>query len=570
MSSLSTNRRCDACDLPPRLSADQQTPIPLRKCCRCHSTWYHDVECQRRHFSVHKKVCRRADTTADNSKTINVPKFRVEERPERGRCLAACQSIPVGQTVAAPNDTFSPLVPPVLNEANRHTRCAVCFGSLDSSSLQRYDQNPRSLQYPVLFCSAQCRHTGQTCLEEEERFVVHVCQSHPRIHPLPTALLLYRILRNIASEEANESFSNESQISLRAKVEDLEAHHDSKLSSDEQNHVRAVVTVTKQLLDRRAQLVDTQEQSILESFSVDYMVQVISRIKINGFTVCDGESLALGISLFHVASNMNHSCRPNALQTFVYGRQGEAPSLRVTACTTIQSNEEVCISYIDNAYPRHVRRQRLRNDYHFWCTCESCCDDKHDDCLVGLLCPKKGCSGMARRVSQTELAPKDIFWECDACGNTDFTIATDLIRAFHSQDKNQTTIKERERMYASLNTNFSGSSWYVREWGEQLVHSLLDAIDGSDVQETQRLCAKALAIFDELLSAPATSGGDEWRVLKSQMLLYKRAKLQLYLLPDPRRAISDLQSVQKLMSLYYPKDHEIFRMLQDTISQAFA
>jgi len=576
MASTSTTKCCNACGLPPRLAPDQQTPLPLRRCSRCHKAWYHDVQCQRQHVAQHKQACRRNAAAIKSNlgggrvekNTTDTAIFRVEERPARGRSLVACQAISVGQAVSAPADIFSPLVPPVLNEANRHVRCALCFGMLDPSCVYTYDNNTHTRQYTVLLCSHECRRQGQPWLQEEERFVAAVCQSNARIQVLPTALLLYRVLRNIAMEDVNTASQDGS---LRIKVDNLEAHNDVKQSPDEQNHVRAIVTVTKSLLDQRVRLVNHQEESILQSFSMQYMMQTISRIKTNAFTICDGESVALGVGLFHAASNINHSCRPNALQTFVYGREGICPSLRVTACTTLRPNEEVCISYMDNAWPRNLRRQRLHDDYHFECTCISCCDSKHDDFLVGVVCPKSGCSGKGRRLSQTDLAPQDASWECDACGNTSFTAATDLITAFHSQETNNvTTLQEQERMYASLKANFSPSSWYVCECAERLAQSLLDAIDGSDARETQRRCSQALKVFDEILAAPVNPKDKAWKVLKRQVLLYKRAKLQLFLLPDPRVAISELQNVMETLSFYYPKDHEFLEGLQDAIAQAFS
>lgn len=561
-----TTRLCDACGLPPRLYNDGQTPIPLRRCSRCQRTWYHDRECQRRHFFAgHKQACRR-NTTTSTTRNDTETLFRVEERSGRGRCLVACQSISAKQPIA---DSFAALVPPVLNQANRGVRCALCFGMLNPSCFYTYEKNVHSHQYPVMFCSMQCRQRGNAWLSEEEQFVVQLCQqSEARgqtIQVLPTAILLYRILRNIAEQEFLQCTAVQ-QSTLRTKIDALEAH-DAKLSSDEETHLQAVITLAKCLLDQRAQVVSKQEESLSQSFSVNYMRQTISRIKTNGFSICDGESVALGMGLFETASKINHSCRPNALQTFLYGQQGTPPTLRVTACRAIAPNEEICISYIDNAIPRQMRRQRLSDDYHFECTCVSCCDDRHDDTLVGMLCPVKGCSGQAGHSQET-------VWECTVCGNDDFSAATDLMTAFHSRhDKNnQLSLQDQEHVYAELKANFSPSSWYVCESGEQLVQSLLNAIDGGGARETQRLCARAHAVCNELIEAITTLSDDDssWRILKRQVLMYKRAKLRLFLLPDPRVAISELQSVMETLSSFYPKDHEFIKGIQDTLTQAFS
>jgi hypothetical protein len=292
-----TTRLCDACGLPPRLSNDGQTPIPLRRCSRCQRTWYHDRECQRRHFVAgHKQACRR-NTTAPTTKNAPEDLVCVEERSGRGRCLVACQFISAKQPIA---DSFAALVPPVLNQANRAIRCALCFGMLKPSCIYTYENNVHSHQYPVMFCSMQCRQQGNAWLSEEEQFVVQLCQQSEargqRIQVLPTAILLYRILRNIAEQEFLQSTTVQ-QSTLRTKIDALEAH-DAKLSSDEETHVQAVITLANCLLGRRAQVVGKQEESLLHSFSVNYMRQTISRIKTNGFSICDGESVALGVGLF--------------------------------------------------------------------------------------------------------------------------------------------------------------------------------------------------------------------------------------------------------------------------------
>lgn len=581
----STSRRCDACGLPPRLAADQETLLPLRRCSRCHKVYYHDVECQRRHRSQHKKSCRRATIICadehDTTTASSSPLYHVEERPNKGRCLVACQTIPAGQQITA--DAFPPLVPPVLNQANRHTRCALCFTRLNPSSILLYEGNVHLQQYPVLFCSEVCRQEGQAChLDEEEQLVALLLKSNPRIQILSSAILLFRILRNmVAQEEASSQ-----ELLLRNKVESLQAHDDNLCTTEqEKHHVKAVITLVTSLIDRlrEEKVVNEQEKLLLEeSFSIDYMRRTLSRIKTNGFSISDGESVALGVGLFSgEASNMNHSCRPNVLQTFDYGNIGKYPCLRVTACTPIQANDEICISYMDSASPREARRERLEKDYHFMCTCSACTDDRYNDKLVGLTCPRAGgCTGtVIKPTSPQTKAPGSSLnandkasWQCDKCGNTDFDTAIDLMRTFHAQnEKPESTIQEQERLYTCLKANFTPSSWYVAECGEQLAQSLLDAInEQADARETQQLCARTLAVFDELLGTSEQDTHTPWKVLKRQVLLCKRAKLRLFLFPDPRMAISELESVMETVSIYYPKDHEFMQEIQNTMAQAFS
>ena len=184
--------------------------------------------------------------------------------------------------------------------------------------------------------------------------------------------------------------------------------------------------------------------------------------------------------------------------------------------------------------------------------------------------PRKNVADKVHERTQTELAPQNASWQCTVCGTIDFATATDLLQTFHSQERNTMILKDQENMYATLKQAFSSSSWYVYESGEKLAQSLLDAIDGSDERETRRLCEKAHQVFVELLVSPLVVEDKSWRVLKRQVLVYKRAKLCLYLFPDPRDALSDLQNVLDTMAVYYPKDHEFIRGLEETMAQALS
>jgi SET and MYND domain-containing protein len=371
------------------------------------------------------------------------------------------------------------------------------------------------------------------------------------------------VLRNIAAQESTE---NKSDCSLRAKVDDLEAH-ETELSDDERNHMGAVIAVARRLVHGRAQLVNEREQKLLLSFSTDYMIMMVSRMKTNGFSICDGENVAIGVGLFDVASNMNHSCRPNALQTFSYTRQGVLPTIRITACTAISSRDEICISYIDNGCPRDMRRKRLQEGYHFWCTCSACRDDNHDDRIVGVCCPKARCHGIGKRLSHLDSRPSE--WVCDKCGNSDFCKATELMRSLHDNYRSKMSIEEQENLYAEFRSGFSASSWYVCEAGEQLAQSLLDATNGGSDQETRRLCARALAVLDQLLAASNSAfENDAWKVLRNRVILYKAAKLRLFLYPDPRVALTELRRTLEVLCIYYPKDHEFLLGLENTMAQA--
>jgi hypothetical protein len=54
---------CSACGLPPLQNQ------ALKQCSRCKSAWYHGNDCQKQHYPVHKKQCRRLAKTSSGDAT---------------------------------------------------------------------------------------------------------------------------------------------------------------------------------------------------------------------------------------------------------------------------------------------------------------------------------------------------------------------------------------------------------------------------------------------------------------------------------------------------------------------
>jgi hypothetical protein len=62
-------KTCAYCGLPPSQDASSGTEIKMKKCSRCKSVFYHDAECQKKHWKEgHKKVCGQSAGKKDNSK----------------------------------------------------------------------------------------------------------------------------------------------------------------------------------------------------------------------------------------------------------------------------------------------------------------------------------------------------------------------------------------------------------------------------------------------------------------------------------------------------------------------
>ena len=80
-----------------------------------------------------------------------------------------------------------PLVPPVLMEGERRSRCSYCFNKL------KYVSNDRQLMHN--YCSTQCKDKD-TNRDPEENAVRVIRMVFPNVeNPPPTVVLVYRILR---------------------------------------------------------------------------------------------------------------------------------------------------------------------------------------------------------------------------------------------------------------------------------------------------------------------------------------------------------------------------------------
>jgi hypothetical protein len=125
------------------------------------------------------------------------------------------------------------------------------------------------------------------------------------------------------------------------------------------------------------------------------------------------------------------------------------------------------------------------------------------------------------------------------------------------------------KTYENLQEGCFPSSWYVQESGERLVQAWLDLLasqsENSAGQQKSATCA--LAILEELMIHCYTepSSGS---FLRRNILIYKAAKLRLFLKPDPRKAIQELETVLHSLSPYYPKTHELIVGLEACLHDA--
>uniref|UniRef100_A0A8C9PGB7 [histone H3]-lysine(4) N-trimethyltransferase n=1 Tax=Spermophilus dauricus TaxID=99837 RepID=A0A8C9PGB7_SPEDA len=103
------------------------------------------------------------------------------------------------------------------------------------------------------------------------------------------------------------------------------------------------------------------------------------RINCNGFTLSDQRGLqAVGVGIFPNLGLVNHDCWPNCTVIFNNGR------IELRALGKISEGEELTVSYIDFLNVSEERRQQLKQQYYFDCTCEHCQKGLKDDLFLGV------------------------------------------------------------------------------------------------------------------------------------------------------------------------------------------
>jgi len=437
------NGTCDGCGKAPRRSAEKSSGeapvvVPLKRCSRCKSVLYHDEICQKNHFQQHRKLCQKlAAVSADHLRSTGNQKkldrmenqknsacyYRVEEREGRGKCLIASRTFSPGEPISSSyctgkaetcscsssssessNDShmFSPLVPPVLNEAHRQTHCAYCFGRLPLQALKA-DKVIVLCQldrYPVIFCSQACHDACKSWglyendfWQTEKATVSRLCHEGNTFGPtgpptfLATAMLLYRIL--LATSWGILTWDDDilSMDEWQAKSSLTPSRVvDPSYEESRRHHELAVCMTVAALASKTSPDRPEQRSALVSLVTPSRMQNVLSRIKVNAFTiVCNDENdEGIGVGLFQYPAHcINHSCRPNAVQRFAMGLPGQLPGLCITAFPSITENsnnikldmqpgDEICVSYIDTQRSKRQRQEQLLRDYGFLCKCDQC------------------------------------------------------------------------------------------------------------------------------------------------------------------------------------------------------
>ncbi|KAK8243719.1 hypothetical protein HDK90DRAFT_447532 [Phyllosticta capitalensis] len=265
-----------------------------------------------------------------------------KQSPIEGNGLFAKEDIPAGKLI------FS-LPRPLLAAVDRTKLshyCANCFtlagdGSAGSQSLQ-------------LKSCAGCRHVwycGKSCQAASWKRG-HKCQCGP-MKAIPLGQNLPHAARTVVQALCMRKAGKISDEEWNA-FHTLPSHEDSlRQQPDWETHaIMALGALHYSGTD--------------DVFDTDEAIGVYCRVIANSLTLTNPGLVPIGICLDPFACSANHSCDPNTFVVF------DGPQIFFRALKPIAKDEEILVSYIDEANPFQYRQKELLERYHFVCNCSKC------------------------------------------------------------------------------------------------------------------------------------------------------------------------------------------------------
>eukprot|EP00752_Nemacystus_decipiens_P004295 g3924.t1 len=320
-----------------------------------------------------------------------MPSTEVERRGGRGRCLIAAEDFGLGDLIMVAQPLSA-----VLSEDQARTRCASCFGIISGGGGGSRCSRCKRIWY----CSRRCQQADWGQHRPECR--AWTSQESART-PTRTLRLAGRILNAMNSPDGGKDNGNTSNSAskVREAVEEL-VHHNDERSPEQKEQFRLMAAFVARLCVAGGGGKNKAEISALLWPSADgrgfpglveTLVGVLGKVSCNVFSIVAGESGGeeVGCGLYLEAAAANHSCHPNASQSF----DGKTLSLR--CIRPIPRGEEITIAITHIQRPGPTRREALRKSYFFECRCERCESPgarAEDARLAAYACPDRQCSGI--------------------------------------------------------------------------------------------------------------------------------------------------------------------------------
>jgi len=267
------------------------------------------------------------------------------EIPGRGRGLVASRDIKAGETIVREPPLIACMV-----EEGKKAYCAACFRKVSKGARRCTGCGE------VSFCSAGCAATACCKGGSHDPSICLGLERLGEVTSEETRDLLRYLLQAYALKASNpEAFSE--LLTLVGSVDGVSST-DGILDDLHARCVEAVGGLVCSSRDETAALVHKEQQN-----SYGIMAPLGQ----------DGERYIRGSCMYGASSMVNHSCLPNCARfdyTDVPGPDNLDVYLR--AMIDISKGDEVLACYFPLGVDIAQRRERLQQDYGFYCDCKRC------------------------------------------------------------------------------------------------------------------------------------------------------------------------------------------------------
>eukprot|EP00903_Cladosiphon_okamuranus_P018822 g17313.t1 len=284
----------------------------------------------------------------------------------------------------------------VLSEDQARVRCASCFEIMRGGGGGSRCSRCKRLWY----CSRKCQQADWG--EHRPECKAWTSQASGRA-PTRTLRLAGRVLNSMNRPDdskdggKDKGSGDHSASKAREAVEEL-VHHNDERPPEQKEQFRLMAAFVARLCvagsgEKKKALTWPSADGRGFPGLVDAVFAILGKVSCNVFSIVAGEfgGEEVGCGLYLEAAVANHSCNPNASQSF----DGKTLSLRCTR--PIPRGEEITIAITQIQRPGPIRRESLRTSYFFDCRCERCESPggrAEDARLEAYACPNRKCSGI--------------------------------------------------------------------------------------------------------------------------------------------------------------------------------
>jgi len=303
--------------------------IATNKCLGCKEVFYCGKVCQKKHWKVHRPVC----------KTLA---YKICNNKEVGNYLAASRDIKAGEVIF----TDTPLV--VGPATVTSPVCLACYTPVDGSY-----KCPKS-GWPLCgpSCSKKVEHNPEVVIPAQ-------CEATFEIDDYSEPCYLYECLLVLRALLLQKSAPQKykAMLQMQSHIEDIKG---TKVWDVVQERIIDVMKKTLGIM-------------VFEAVCPEYDFSDETIQKIVGILDTNKKEIRLAYSdveaLYPISCLMEHNCQPNVKINY-----SKNFKITVTAGRNIREGEHLAIMYTHALWGSMARRDHLNIYKRFWCTCKRCGD----------------------------------------------------------------------------------------------------------------------------------------------------------------------------------------------------